>query len=401
MLWIWCRIELGRDNIEVKNMKKIVYVIISAFYKEGYGYQENILSKKHQELGYDVSIITRDVDGHIGPCDYINDRGVPVHVLKRNPSVWRKVPVVRAYTKMCLGLYERLRVEKPDIIFVHGISAKEHQEVIHYKKRHPEVRLFADSHTDYYNNKSYNTIKGRFVMATGSNRRVRKLADLCEVVWGVTPWRVKFLQEIYKIPASKTDLLVMGGDEKLVDWEHRSEVRERIRDKYCIPQDAFLIVTGGRIDKAKNIHLLVDVVKQIPNAYLLIFGKYEKDMADYPNEIRCERVFNAGWIPSDDSYSHFLAADLGCFPGTHSVLWEQACASGLPCIFKDWDGGFDHVDVGGNAILIKDVTVDNLKQNISSLMENPQKLEAMAEVAGTVARKMFSYIEIAKKAING
>ena len=44
-------------------MNKIVHVMIANFYKNGFGYQENILPAKHKELGYDVEIITYNQGG--------------------------------------------------------------------------------------------------------------------------------------------------------------------------------------------------------------------------------------------------------------------------------------------------------------------------------------------------
>jgi hypothetical protein len=42
-----------------------------------------------------------------------------------------------------------------------------------------------------------------------------------------------------------------------------------------------------------------------------------------------------GWVPSEKVYNYFFAGDLAFFPGTHSVLWEQAVGIGLPCILKN------------------------------------------------------------------
>ena len=39
---------------------RIIHVIIAAAYREGFGYQENLLPQKHKELGYDVGVITWD-----------------------------------------------------------------------------------------------------------------------------------------------------------------------------------------------------------------------------------------------------------------------------------------------------------------------------------------------------
>ena len=54
---------------------KIAHIIIAAVYKEGYGYQENILPAKHVELGLDTYVVSFDNDCPDGR-EYINNDGV-------------------------------------------------------------------------------------------------------------------------------------------------------------------------------------------------------------------------------------------------------------------------------------------------------------------------------------
>ena len=44
----------------------------------------------------------------------------------------------------------------------------------------------------------------------------------------------------------------MGADDEYLDLEHRDLYRKEIRERYGFADDDFVIVTGGRIDKAKN-----------------------------------------------------------------------------------------------------------------------------------------------------
>ena len=71
-----------------------------------------------------------------------------------------------------------------------------------------------------------------------------------------------------------------------------------------------------------------------------------------------------------------MASDLCAFPGTHSVLWEQACACGLPGVFRDWEG-MHHVDVGGNAVFLKDASAEGIKRLLSDLLSHPEQLEVI------------------------
>lgn len=378
---------------------KICNVVISNFYKEGYGYQENILPQKQMQNGHDVCIITCHNNGKQAPCEYINDRGVRVVVLPKKQSWLQRIPVLTASVDKSIGLYENLVKECPDVIFAHGIYAHDYQWIVKYKKEHPNVKLFVDNHADYYNNKGYNSVAGKLTRLLYSKPMLNKITPLVEKYWGVVPWRVKFLREIFGLPVVKTDLLIMGGDENLVDWSNREAIKREIRSKYNVPEDAFLIVSGGKIDRAKNFDKLIDAVIALnnKNVYLLVFGNIEADM-DYLKTFSNSQIILTGWLPSDDAYLLYLAADLGFFPGTHSVLWEQACLCGLPCVFKDWDGGFNHVDRNGNCILLKSPDKNNILNTLNQLTTDNELYLCMKNRA-IEERLFFSYQEIAKRSI--
>lgn len=380
--------------------------MVACFYKNGFGYQENILPAKHKELGFDVNIITYNKGGDASyqeapaPVSYLNPDGIPVHVLKDNGSFLRKIPFVNMRVNATRGLYNKLEELSPDIIFMHGINMPDNIDVISYRKQHPKVKLYADNHSDYYNaplkgfkKKFYRYVCGRTVG--------KLLGKYAEKVWGVTPWRVIYQQQVYGVPKEKSALLVMGGDENKIKWANRLDVRNSIREKLNIPEEAFVIITGGKIDKPKNIHLLVEAIKEInnPNIYLIIFGRYEADMINFCDSINSPNILNIGWIKAEDAYDYFLSSDFAAFPGTHSVLWEQACATGLPALFKDWDGGFNHIDVGGNCILLKEISVQNLMNIVNKVYTDKSFFNSLKNMAETKGRVEFSYIEIAKRSI--
>jgi len=386
---------------------RIIHVIIAAAYREGFGYQENLLAQKHKELGCDVGVITWDrynqygelLGDSIGVKRYVNYSGVRVVVLPTTNDSLRRIPVFGMCFNRTKYLYEMLEEESPDVIFVHGIQAADHEGVVRYKHKHPSVRVYADNHNDYYNG-PVKTLKDKIQRRVLGRKFVQDLAAVCETVWAVTPWREEYLLDVYGLPRDKVKLLVMGGDENKIDITRRDEIRHNFKKKHNIPEDAFIVVSGGKNDKAKNTHLLYDAVLSITNhpVYLVLFGSYSDDLK-YIEDSKDTRVINIGWIPSEGVYDIFMASDLAVFPGTHSVLWEQACACGLPALFKDWNGGFSHVDVGGNSILLKDVTAASLKDEIVSLIENKERYDRMLKVATTVAMKVFSYKEIAKESI--
>ena len=387
---------------------RIVHVNIACFYIEGLGYQENILPRIHKQMGYDVTVITvqtclgdsySKLAGERPVCTYRNKDGVEVVILPDN-TVRNKY--LRLFSRRAKGLYEKLKEKSPDIIFVHGIQAFDTLDVLRYKREHPTVHLFADQHGDYYN-MPVNTWKRYFVQRWIMGHIARETAKLADRFWGVIPWRVDYLINVYKIPRNKVGLLVMGGDDNLIDFSRKEEYRERLCKELDFSTDDFILVTGGKIDRTKKIHLLVEAVKRLPSyCKLVIFGSPDEEMEPYFAQLSGKIRF-IGWIPSDEVYRYFLASDLAVFPGTHSVLWEQSVACGLPGIFKHWPG-MDHVDVGGNAILLDEPEgetkyIDLLEQTISKLMDRNSDYEEMCRVAREKGVKEFSYREIARRAI--
>lgn len=379
---------------------KILHVIIAAVYKEGFGYQENILPAKHVELGLDTYVVSFNKDFPNG-TEYVNGDGVKVIMLPINDSKCSKIHYISSFTTKTKGLFTCLEHISPDIIFVHGLQSIDSLTVCKYCKRHSNVRLYVDQHADYYNtpiDKLTTCLYYKFIYGYIAHR----LSKHAIKFWGVTPWRVDYLQQVYGVKPEKTDLLVMGGDERLIDWGNRNSIRKELRLKYNIPDNAFLVITGGKIDKTKNIHLLIDAVEYLKsqNVFLLVFGSMTKDMEEYCTPKFKNNIIYVGWLDSKDVYPYFLSSDLAVFPGTHSVLWEQAMACGIPGIFKDWNGGFRHIDCGGNALLLNEISVDILTCEIDRLVKDLYRYNRMKDVAENLARKMFSYIEIARKSID-
>ncbi len=71
-------------------------------------------------------------------------------------------------------------------------------------------------------------------------------------------------------------------DDSVVDFNKKERIRSTIRKKLNINKEDFVIITGGKIDYAKNIHLLMKAVTEInnPKVKLLIFGNLAPEIKD-------------------------------------------------------------------------------------------------------------------------
>lgn len=380
---------------------EIVHICLAASYVEGFGYQENILSQFHAEMGHKVTVLTSDKVFNSKhekikreKSDYINDFGIRVKTLKRDENLRKGRFGVFDH------LYEELEKIKPEIIFVHGGQFYSLKDIVVYCKKHMGVSLFIDQHADYYNT-PVNTFKTKLTQRYVYGHWMRKAIPYAKKYWGVTPWRCQYMKEVYGIPEDKIDLLVMGGDDRYIHYDKRLELRTSIRERLNINEDDFVVISGGKIDKTKNIHRLMRAVIKMdkPDIKLIVFGQPNDDMQKEIKELSEDsHIRNIGWIDSTKVYDYFLASDLVVFPGTHSVLWEQACACGLPGIFKRWDG-MQHVNVNGSALFIESDSEDEIGGRILSLYADKSKYLRMKEAAVKDAMAVFSYKLIAKKAI--
>lgn len=384
---------------------RILHCCLAAFYIDDFGYQENIFPKIHKLQGHTVEILASTETylkdnslGYLNPSQYFSKDGIRV---TRIPyAAFLPHFIIRKF-RIYVGTKEKLIEFKPDIIFLHDIQFLSILEIVRYKKQNPNVVIFADSHTDFVN-----SARG-FISKNILHRIIYKfcaksIEPYTSRFYGTLPARVEFLKSMYKISSEKVELLELGADDSMFDFSQYDAIRESTREKLNLSNDDFVIICGGKIDKRKNIHLLVDVIENLKGSSvkLILFGTPDNEMTYLLQKLNSlSNVNYLGWQSTADIYNLLFAADLGVFPGTHSVLWEQACGVGLPCVFKKWDM-IQHVDLGGNCLFIQGDDSYEIQDAITRISTDRDLYKKMREVAIRKCIPHFSYSEIAKRAIN-
>lgn len=363
-----------------------------------------MLPKYHLSMGHDVTVIASlesfDIKGN--PClldrgsEYISDDGYKVIRLDYSS---RSKTLNRIFKKY-KGIYEAIEKVNPDIIFIHGCQSVDIRRVLRYVRKHEKIRIYVDNHADFLNSGT-NWISKNILHKIIWRYYAGLINPYTEKFYGVTPLRCSFLKDVYGLPADKTELLVMGADDEKLDLKDKTEIRSRLRQLHGISENNFVIISGGKIERRKNIHLLIQALKEInnDNIRLILFGTSNNEMKPVIDDLSMsDRVINIGWIEPSGIYDYFLACDLAVFPGSHSVLWEQSAGTGIPCIYRHWEG-MEHVDVGGNCRFLYSDTTDEIKKVIEEITGNSLLYQNMKKAAEEKGRKIFSYREIAKKAI--
>ena len=381
---------------------RVTHLCLACFFPDGFSYQENMLPKFHAQQGHEVSVIaslqTFDENGRVTylpkAVSYRNEYDIPVTRLdyRRPAKLYRKM-------KRFAGTYDSLCKAAPEVLFIHGCQFLDADQVIRYLREHPHVKVFVDNHADF-SNSARSRVSEKLLHGVIWRRCAHRLDPYVTRWYGVLPARVDFLKNIYRLPEEKVELLVMGADDDKVRHALAPEVRKDIRARYGIGPEDFLIMTGGKIDMAKQqTILLMEAVNRVPraNVKLIVFGSVVPELKQAVEQNCSDRVQYIGWIQSDDAYDYFAAADLVVFPGRHSVFWEQVAGLGVPMLCKYWDGT-THVDAGGNVRFLRRDSADEMREIISAIIQDPELYHSM-KAAAEAGKRTFSYDDIALRCL--
>lgn len=383
---------------------RVLHVCLAVFYIDKYGYQENILPKMHQLQGHDVKILASTetfIDnmnlGYIKANNYFTETNIPI---SRIPYIEFLPHFIVKKLRIYKNVYKSLDSFKPDIIFLHDVQFLSIITIIKYLKKNKDVIIYADGHTDF--NVSARNWLSKNILHKVIYRFCAKLIEpYLKYFYGVLPIRNDFIRDVYKISPKKIKLLVMGGDTSDIDFTKKDDIKNKIRISLKISKNDFLIITGGKIDKYKNIPLLIRSIVLInnPNIKLIVFGSMEDNLHNELNDlINHECIRYVGWKSQRDISDLFLSSDLAFFPGRHSVLWEHSIALGIPGVFKKWDG-INHVDLGGNCIFLDEISPNKIIEIITKIYLDKKLYNKMLDISIKEGIPYFSYYEIAKRAI--
>lgn len=382
---------------------RILHICLSSFYIDNYAYQENMLPKYHKMDGNDVFIISslftfegNNKQNYLPHAvTYKNEYGIEVSrlELKHKGKLAKKL---RHYK----GTYKAIEKYAPDIIFIHNVQFMDITKVVKYLKKHPDVKVYADNHSDFINSAS-TWLSKNLLHKIIWKHYAKKIEPYVTKFYGVLPARVDFLKDVYSLPDKKVELLVMGADDEKVIEAKNGDFRKKLREKYGVKDDEFLIITGGKIDhnKTETLDLMKAVSRLDKKIKLLVFGSVAPALKEeFDRLAQNKNIIYIGWINATDVYKYFSASDLAVFPGKHSVLWEQAVGMGVPCVFRKLDG-FTHVDLGGNCVFIETPSEKTLKNVIEAIKNDNPFYRKMLSVSQKKGMTKFSYRDIARRSI--
>ena len=378
---------------------RILHLCLANFYIDGYNYQENVLTRINKEDGHDVRIIASTetfIDnqnlGYIEPSEYITEYGVPI---KRLPYI--KVGThfsttkIRAYPK----LYEEIAAFSPDVIMAHDIVFWSVLDVIRYKKDHPEVKWYCDTHTDEKN--SGRNWLSLHVLHRGYYRYlIWKALPYLEKYFYVTAERKTFAMRHYGVPEEKLEFYPLGGN-ILSDIQYEAR-RKEYRNQLQLKDTDVLFLHSGKMDALKRTEELIRAFSQIAdeNAKLVLIGSMtpEREKTLLPLIEKDTRVTYLGWKTADELEGYLCACDMYLQPGSQSATLENAlCCRCAAMVFPHEAYTSEY---GKSGILWCETEEEMLKV-FQETLRGVYSLENLKQQAYSFASEVLDYSKLAKR----
>lgn len=377
---------------------KILHCALSCFYIEGYNYQENVLPKLHTQMGHEVLMLAS--------CVSFDDKGAPCLL---QPTRYRSAdgfdvirlpyrkgfrgPIMRR-VRVYPGVYKILEDFNPDVIYFHGCSGLELHTIARYKKKHPGVVLFIDSHADRNNSASSRIsliVQHKMMYKPALQRALR----YTEKVLCPSMECMDFCAEVYGVPQELLEFYPLGGT--IVSLDDQAKTRQAIREKEGVPEDCVVFTHSGKMDAKKRTLEIIEAFRAVENSNfrLWIIGVLADDVKDkvLTEVAKDSRISYLGWKKSEELVQYLCATDYYVQPGGQSATMQNAMCSG--CALMLYPHKSHQPYMQGSGYYIKDV--DDMVQAFRDVSEHPEKIAEHKAKSYAIACDILDYNKMAAR----
>lgn len=376
----------------------ILHLELAGFFTEHMSYQTNFLAKYNRQDGHQVTIISTNFcwkEGRIEkvkPCDMVLEDGIRLIRIPYTNSNFsfscQKVRKVRNLYQIIAGIH-------PDVILTHGLQYWSVRDVIRYKKDHPEVKLYADTHTDYYTSGT-NWLSLHVLHRVFYRRLVQKALPNLEKYLCISDECRQFSMEHYGVPELLTEFYPLGGT--IPTGEEYAGKRKARRAELGVRPDEPLLVHAGKLEPQKKTDALLRAFAAVPElkAKLAVIGSIpEETKASLLAQMDADpRVMYLGWKSGAELQDYLCAADLYCQPGKVSAIMQNAVCCRCPILLYPHPGYVKDYDYG-NIVWVK--TEEDLENAFRKLAAGETDLAALGQGSQRCARELLDYRALAAR----
>lgn len=249
----------------------------------------------------------------------------------------------------------------------------------------------------------------RYVSFTGLKRMIFKTVEklTCSKsthIRAQSPMNMEFAIQEGLCKREKISVVGIGGtigvDLKECDSFDWAKARKDLREKYHIPQDAFVYGYVGRLNKDKGTNELIEaferVKKEKENVYLMLVGMQDDTNPITPENMQCaekdERIVLTGNVPKDEVYRYMAAFDVLTHPtyreGFGKVL-QEAMGMSLPIITTNVAGPSEVVAQGEYGLLVEVRNVDDLTEKMLQIEADGERRKELSRKGRERAEQYF------------
>lgn len=250
----------------------------------------------------------------------------------------------------------------------------------------------------------------RYVSFSGIKKKIFWFVEkitcmLSTTIRSQSPMNMQFAIDEKLCSKEKISVVGIGGttgvDLAKCDSFDHEKMKRILRNKYNIPQDAFLFGYVGRVNADKGINELIEAFtmlqKKYNDIYLALVG-----MMDDTNPINHKNreivknnahIITTGNVPPDQVYPHMAMFDILTHPtyreGFGKVL-QEAMGVGIPIITTNVPGPSEVIENNVSGILIEVKSSKDLREKMEYLYNNKDKRSFFSFNGRKRAEKYFN-----------
>jgi glycosyltransferase involved in cell wall biosynthesis len=376
---------------------KIVHLCLSCFYIDNYRYQENELVREHVAAGHEVLVVASTetyVDnlslGYISPGRYPGSDGAEVI---RLPYSGPFPFFLKKKLRMHPGVDEILSGFEPNVIVFHGLCGWELLSAARYKRSHPQVRLYVDSHEDA--NNSATGFLSRLLHRYYYRPIIRRSLPWMDKVLCISLETMDFCKNLYGITPEMLEFFPLGG--YIADEEAYQQYRSERRQEYGLDEAHTVFLQSGKFDAKKKLTDSLRAFSAIKSEHFvfLIVGRVHESIEAEVKELASldPRVRFLGWRSADELYQLLCAADVYVQPGSQSATMQMSLCARCPVVVADVPSHQPFVQGNGWKVASYQDQVSVFEQ----IERNPALLQGMSIRSWEIASELLDYRRMAKR----
>lgn len=217
-------------------------------------------------------------------------------------------------------------------------------------------------------------------------------------------------------PPSKISVVWNGVDpERYAPAKVKTEAVRKIREKYGVSEDGFMLLFLGRLTWVKGVRNLVQampiILKKYPKTKLVILGKGEEqsDIIEMAARLGIKNnvAYNFEFVPEEERIAHYAAADACVFPSIYEpfgIVSLEAMSLAKPIIVgaQGVVGFREQVVPTGedqNGVHVNGNDPSDIAWGIEEILQNPERAKKWGENGRKRVMQYFTWRKAAEQTL--